>query len=308
MTISEEVARLVSALKRKNFLVEIFSGSNNCFDLIAKKNNITIIIKVYENIDSIRKGQGEELKKLAKLLNANCIIIGKKTKVFRLQNNTVYYRYDIPTMDLNTFESLLENRQPLVRYFKGKHIVDIDFEKLKFKRKQLEMEPEELAEQIGVKPESMYRFEKGASTSLETALKIEKILNEKLIKEIKVFEKETEPIIFDEHPDDKILEKMHELGMKMALFSHSPFRAYGGNLDEKGIFIGTGKGKFDIPKKAVELKKTSTIIDSDSIIITKEYKYKSVEGIPIIEEEDLDTINKLKELKKLIKEREETND
>ena len=56
-------------------------------------------------------------------------------------------------------------------------------------------------------------------------------------------------------------------------------------------------------KKAIELKKTSTIINSDSIIITQEYKYKQANGIPIIEESDLDTITKIKDLKKLISER-----
>lgn len=305
MSISDNLARAITCLKKKGFSVETFLGSNNCFDLIARGSGSTIILKVYENIDSIRKGQGEELKKLGNVLNANCMIIGEKTKVFALQGNTVYYRYGIPTMDCRTFERLLEDELPLVRYFKGKHIVDIDFERMKGKREKMELQLEELAEKIGVAPESMYRFEKGASTSLETALKIEKALHEKLIKEIEVLEKESGPSLPDELPGDKMLERMHELGMKMALFSHSPFRAYGGDEKEKGIFIGTGRGKFDIPKKAVELKKTSTVIDSDSIIITKEYKYKSVEGIPVIEEEDLGTISRLRELKKLIREREE---
>ncbi|HLC93003.1 MAG TPA: helix-turn-helix domain-containing protein [archaeon] len=292
----------VAALRKKGFQITTFLDSNTCFDIIAKKGESTILIKVYENIDSIRKEQALELHKLSQVLEASGLIIGRKTKVFEMQGGTVYFRYDIPTITIGTFEKLLDDETPSVKYFKGKYIVDIDFDALRKKRGEMNLSLQELAEKIGVSGESMYRFEKGASTSAQTAKRLEKELDEDFTKKIPVFGYRPQRKKIDEVPDEKLLEKVHELGVKMALFEHAPFNAFGEM--EKGMLISMGKGKFDIPKKAMELKKTSAVIESDSIIVTKEYKYKSVEGIPVIEEADLQTINKIKELRKLINERE----
>jgi len=301
MNRSELITRTINALQKKGFSVSTFFNTNTCFDFIANKEGTTLIVKVYENIDSIRKGQGNELRKLGLVLNANCIIIGEKTKVFSLKNRVVYSRYDVPVVSISTFEGMLENKAPRVKYFKGKEIVDIDFEKLRKKREDLQLSIGELAGKLGLASETLHRFEKGASTSLETAGKLEKFLDKELIMDVDVFGN-SHLKEFDEVPREKLLEKIHDLGLKMALFSHSPFDAYG--KSNEGLFISTGKGKFDIPKKALELKKVSTSIKSDSVIVTKEYKYKSIDHIPIIEEEDLETIDKVKDLKKLIRERE----
>ncbi len=301
MNREEIIAGTISCLRRKFFNVTTFFDTNTCFDLIAKNASLTLAIKVYENIDSIRKEQGEELRKLGQVLSAHCIIIGARTKVFWLEDDTVYYRYDVPALTLKTFEKLLSNVPPSMRYFKGKHIVDIDAQKLQRKREELELSLNELAQKVGIAAETLYRFEKGASTSVETARKIEGELGKGLVKRLDVFGSAEKKLGFDETPNEKLLGKVHDLGLKMALFEHAPFRAYGEG--EKGMLITTGKGKFDIPKKAAELKKTTAVIDSDPIIITKEYKRKNVEGVPIIEEAELDTIDKVKGLRKLIRER-----
>ncbi|MCR4335963.1 MAG: helix-turn-helix domain-containing protein [archaeon] len=303
MNREQMLSLVVSKLKQSNFHVATFFGSNTCFDLIAKNGNITLVIKIYENIDSIRKEQGEELKKLGQTINATCLIIGEKTKVFNLKDDTVYNRYDIRTITPKAFEKVLDHETLQSKYFKGKYIVDLDSNELKRKREELNISLQELANRIGVATDTLNRFEKGSSTSLETAKKLEHELNENLVKEINIFDEHPYKKDFDEEPKERLLEKMHDIGLKMALFNHSPFKAIGSS--EHGLFITTGKGKFDIPKKALELKKASTVVNSDSIIVTTEYKYKSIDGVPIIEESDLETISKLKDLKKIIHEREQ---
>ena len=301
MNREEMLRKILSSLKKNYFYVSTFFGSNTCFDFISKSGKKTLLIKVYDNIDSIRKEQGEELKKLANVLGGTCIIIGNKSKVFNLKEQTVYFRYGIPTLTLKTFEHVLDQEIPKMKYFKGKYIVDIDFEELKKKREELNLSLGELAEKIGVASDTLHRYEKGASTSLETAKKLEHELDEDLVLDVDIFK--YKPIIdeFDDQPQERLLERVHDLGVKMAVFKHTPFRAYGTN--DQGIFISTSKGNFDIPKKALELKKASAIIKSDSIIVTREYKYDSYDGVPILNETDLETISKLKDLKKLIEER-----
>ncbi len=303
MTREHIIARAVLALQTKGFRTTTFPDSNTCFDIIAKDENATLLLKVYENIDSIRKEQAEELIKLSGVLDASCVIVGNRTKVFELQHGTVYVRYGIPTITLGTFEKLLDEKIPQVKYFKGKHIVEIDFDALRKKRNELNLSLRELAQKIGIASGTLYRFEHGANTSVETAKRLEKELDTDLSKGIEIFGCRPQRKRIDEVPSEKLLEKVHDLGLRMALFEHAPFNAFG-EL-ENGMLISTGKGKFDIPKKALELRKTSAVIESDSIIVTKEYKYKSVEGIPIIGEAELETIGKIKELRKLISEREE---
>ncbi|HLC79922.1 MAG TPA: helix-turn-helix domain-containing protein [archaeon] len=302
MNREQTIAATVSALSKKYFHVDTFLDSNSCFDIIAKNPKTILAIKVYENIDSIRKEQADELKKLAQVLDAACIIIGKRTKVIALQENTVYYRYEIPTVTIETFKKMLDNKQPEIKYFKGKYIVDLDSDSLRKKRVEQKLSLAGLAQKIGVSQETIYRFEHGASTSLGTAKKLEKELEEDLSQKIDIFGSLQPNTKIDETPHEKLLGKLHEIGLKMAIFDHAPFHAFG-EIDS-GMFISTAKGKFDIPKKALELKKTTAVLGSDSIIITKEYKYKNVQGVPVIEESDLSTIKKFKELKKLIEERE----
>ncbi|MBI4209924.1 MAG: helix-turn-helix domain-containing protein [Candidatus Diapherotrites archaeon] len=302
MTREQLIEACLSALHTNGFAATTFLDTNTCFDIIARKTDSTLLIKVYDNIDSIRKEQGEELVKMACTLGARAAIIGAKTKVFRMEDSTVYYRYGVPAMTIGTFRALLENRNPEVSYFKGRSTVEMDFEALRRKRMELALSLHELAERIGVASETLYRFEKGASTSMETAKKLEKELDGEFIRGLDIMGPRLKPERFDDVPEEKLLEKLHGLGMKMALFEHAPFDAYG-EVD-RGMLISTGKGKFDIPKKALELRKATTAVKSDSIIVTKEYKLKSVEGIPVIEEADLDTIGRIKELKKLIREKE----
>ncbi|MEK6957495.1 MAG: helix-turn-helix domain-containing protein [archaeon] len=299
----ETINRTISALHEKGYAVTTFFRTNTCFDLIAVKGNKKLIVKIYENIDSIRKEQGEELRKLGSVLEANCVIIGKKTKVFGLENGVVYERYGIPVVTIGTFEKALENELPKVRHFKGKNIVEINFEKLREKREEMELSMDELSKKLGVASETLYRFEKGASTSLETAKKMEEHLHQGFVKEISLLGNRPEKEEFDEEPGEKLLERIRELGVKMALFRHSPFDAYGSAVE--GIFISTGKGKFDIPRKAAELKKMRGASDADSIIIAKEFGRRSIDDVPIIFEEELYSISKLKDLKKMMREREE---
>ncbi|VVC00720.1 Helix-turn-helix [uncultured archaeon] len=294
------IAGAISELESAGYSVETFLGSNNCFDIIARNGKKALIIKAYENIDSIRKEQGAELRKLASVLGAGCIIIGDRTKVFSLEDGTVYFRYDLPSVTLPTFVKILGGECPHAMYFKGKRTVEIDPAALGNGREFAGISVEELARKVGVAPETIYRFEKGAATSPETCRKLEKELHGAVKMQVSIFG-ESRKSFEDEQPDEELLGKVHDIGMRLSLFWHSPFRAYG--EPEKGIFIGTGKGKADIPKKAFELRKTSAAIGKDSVIITKEYNHASIEGIPVIKEEELETMSKPGDLRELISEK-----
>ncbi|MFH1663470.1 MAG: helix-turn-helix domain-containing protein [archaeon] len=300
--------KAVSFLKNSGFTVSTFFDSNSCFDLIARREDLNLVIKVYSNIDGFRKEQAEELQKISKAFNAVVLLIGEKTKAFELKKGVVYERHSVPAMEYHTFVSIFDTAVPSMKFFKGKTIVELDSTELKEKRNELELTLEELAEKTGITKESLYRLEHGFNTSLETAKKLEKLLKADLIVEKNLLEEfvsampEKQEKIFAENFDDSALEKIHSLGLDLIEFRHAPFKAFG--TKKEFLLIDRGKEKNELKKKALLLEKTKAVFDSHSLIITKKFNLKKISLTPVMEEQELDSYSKINQLLDEIKKRE----
>ncbi|MBI4043660.1 MAG: helix-turn-helix domain-containing protein [Candidatus Diapherotrites archaeon] len=296
--------KLVQILQHAHFEVSTFLQSDNCFDLIAKKQGLLLVVKVYSNIDGIRPEQASELKRMASLFNAHCIIVGQHSKAFELQEGTLYDRYGIPVVSTKTFEWVLASKEPFSKYFKGKNIVELDAEKLRRMRIKKKLTLNELAHYTGSSTESIHRYEKGFPATIETAHKLEHALSTQLIQGFDLFKnQDLEKPEKNEtmHIEDTALEKIHELGLKLSVFDHAPFKAV--SLNES-ILISKGKKKNEIRRKAELLKRTRTLFHTDSLIVaSEEVHVKSVDGTPVIEEKELDSLSKAKDLIQLLRER-----
>ncbi len=302
--------RAIALLKENGFAVDSFLHSNACFDLVAKRPDLTLVVKVFNNIDAMREEHAAELRKIASLFNATVLILGEKSKAFALSNGVLYERYGLAALNIDSFKGLLAERFPSVRYFKGKSIVELDKEKLRQRRKQLGLTLEQLAAQIDSTIESVHRYEKGASASLAAAEKLEDALSTNLIKKIDLFaaEKPSEREIkemYHEHIDDKALAQVHDLGISITLFKHAPFKAYSNAAE--GLLIGKAGQKIEIKRKAIDLRKTKKVFKVLPFIIAKDKKVKRFEQIPIIAEEELSTLSKFRDLMQLIRERERSS-
>jgi len=299
--------RATAILKEHGFSVESFAHSNACFDLVAKRPDLTLVLKVFNNIDSLREEHAAELRKIAAVFNATVLVVGEKTKAFSLKKGVLYERLGLTALNLKSLSELLEERFPSVKYFKGKNIVELDSKKLRQKRKELGLTLQELAKKIDSTVESVHRYEKGATASLNTAEKLEDALDANLVQKINLFEEQkiarkSEKKVFDEEFDDKALGKVHDLGVKMAVFKHTPFKAYAKPSDS--LLIGKAEVKHGIEKKAAELSKTKKAFQGTPVIISKELRFTQFSHIPVVGEEELDSLSKFKDLMKLIRERE----
>ncbi|MFH1587700.1 MAG: helix-turn-helix domain-containing protein [Candidatus Diapherotrites archaeon] len=297
------LSNIFDLLQRRGFDVNSFAHTSSCFDLVARKGVLILIIKVYSNIDSMRQEQGTELKRMAGALGATPFVVGNKTKAFSLSSGKIYERYGISAMNLQSFRELLDEKLPSIKNFKGRDIVDLDSEKLREARKRQGMSIEELARKIDSTPESIHRYEKGYSASLGAAHKLERALKTHLVKEINLFDWKPGDDTFEERLDDETLEKIRSLGLKLAVFEHAPFRAF--SLPEEKLLIHKGEGRAELRRKAIGLKMSEPIFDSDSMIVSKETKYKKIEDVPVIGEEELDSMSRYRDLLKLLKERKE---
>lgn len=297
------LSKTAELLLKKGFRIGSFIHSNTCFDFIAKSEAMTLLVKVFSNIDAIRQEQAGELKRIAGMLNANAVVVGEKTKVFMLEDGTAYERYGLPVLSLKTFSDVLEEKTIGTKYFKGREVVEIDAEKMKKRRAALGLSLGELAERAGSSMESMYRYEKGENASFEVAQKLEKVLGASVAKGVQLFEKplQNKDYFFDSEFSDEALSKMHDLGLKLAVFEHAPFKAY--SEFEDSLLIARGFRRQEIKKKAYELKKAKYVVKSEPFIVAKEFNKKKVGEIPVLEEGELDSFSSAKDLVKEIKER-----
>ena len=86
-------------LKEHGFSVENFAHSNTCFDLVAKRPDITLVLKVFNNIDALRDEHALELRKISALFNATVLIIGEKSKAFSLKKGVLYERLGLTVFE-----------------------------------------------------------------------------------------------------------------------------------------------------------------------------------------------------------------
>ncbi|MDO8624782.1 MAG: helix-turn-helix domain-containing protein [Candidatus Diapherotrites archaeon] len=298
------IAHAMQALQGNGFTVSSFIEFNSCFDIAAKKNHAAYVIKVLSNVDSLRADTAFELHKAATLFDALPLIIGEKTKATDLQPHTQYERFGIPVLSVEMFGSFLAGENPRFHSFKGKRTVQLDTKRLVDLRQQHQLSQQELAGRTGVSPQTIHRYENGAAADATDAQKIEAVLGHPLIVAQPIMQIAPRPknTLFENDFSDTALEKLHDLGMPLALFEHAPFLAFGNPTEN--LLINLGKEKRDIRRKALVLEKTKTVFKAHSIVISKEYKLHSIGKTPIIQEAELESFSRVQELLHEIEKRE----
>ncbi|MBM3282250.1 MAG: helix-turn-helix domain-containing protein [Candidatus Diapherotrites archaeon] len=298
--------RVLQLLREYGFTYQSFFDSNSSFDIIARQQNIVLILKVLSNIDSLRAEHARDLQKLTHSFNAHSLVIGEKTKVFELQNNVLYERYGLPVLSLKGFELLLQQRMPAQRSFKGKNIVELDVNTLRKEREARDLTLKELSERAGISLESLHRYEHGSPAQLDVAEKLEEILHAKLIRGINVFE-HCYPLVerAEQNPlSINALDQLRELGLKLSVFERAPLTAAA--EDEHRLLISHVEDTHHAAKKAMQLEKTQHVVKQPGIIVTRSRKNLHVNNVPILREEEISTFSNVKDMLKTMNERRES--
>ena len=225
-----------SSITRENMLYDInillntydFQTSNiydrSCFDILARRDDILIILKIYKNIDSLTQTQAEELSKVAGTFLASPIIIGLKSKHNYLEEDVVYERYELPVISPQTLCNIIANEiHPEILSKRGGYYVKVNGELLKQMREKYSLSLKELADLSHVSRETIYKYEQGNSqTYPETLLMLEEILNTNLAVDINLFESD-----YYKSLDRKIKEprELIKLGYDVKSSNKTPFDA-----------------------------------------------------------------------------------
>lgn len=294
---------------------EGFETSNiydhGAFDIVARKNLLILLVKTFKNIDGVNKTNSEEMKQLASIFLASPLIIGETSRNGKLEDGVIYERYEIPTITLNTFKHMvLYDEYPEIIADRGGYFVKINGNVLKEYRDKYSLSLKELADLAHVSRATMYKYENDmVKVNTETAMLLEKILNEKITVDINLL-KPTENSENLKYSDDENTKILSKLGYGVIATNKSPFDAAARieNKDSPTLIANIEKNRTPetLEKMAVPLKDLSLITSSDSVFIVDNEKISDLIGeIPVIKSWELNEFENSKDLLKLIKERKE---
>jgi len=286
----------------------------SCFDLVARKGNKLILVKVLANIDVLTSQDAMTLQLVAHFFNATPLLVGRKTRKGELDSGVVYKRYGVSTIAPPSFQRMIaEERMPREFSQKGGRFVAIDGAKLREARLDQNMSTGELAECVQVSARAVLAYEnEEISVSTDIAERLEKVLETDLIIPIDLLHEriaETtlkQPSNPQEIPDleFRVNQFFERLGMQVLWTDRAPFHVA---AKEDGIPLMSGIGSITSQsfKKRVEiLKSVSKVTKSDAVLIVEEGRAEEcVSDLPVIRQLELDHIEKPRELKKIIEER-----
>ena len=281
------------------------------FDIVARKKLLILLLKTFQNIDSINETNAHEMKQLANIFLASPIIIGERSRNGFLEEGVIYERYDIPTIGFETLKNMiLYNEYPEILADRGGYFVKIDGNVIKQYREEYSLSLKDLADLAHVSRATMYKYENEiVRTNTETAMILEEILNTKVTLDIDLLKQPQKEDIEFSNVDDTL--DLSKLGYGVVSTNKSPFDAVAKmktSEKQSPLMANVEKNRTEktLKRMAVPLKDLSVVTTSEPVFIINNEKIKeSIGTIPVIKSWELKEFENSKELLKMIKERKE---
>ncbi len=291
----------------------------SCFDMVARRELLLLLLKVFTNVDGLSNIHAQEIKKLAQTFLGSPLIIGLKSKTEPLEEDVVYERHGIPVIAPETLRNMVVDEvYPEVLADRGGYYVPIDGNVIKEIREKENLSLKDLANIAHVSRETIYKYEHGIVRACpETAMILEDILNMKITLSINIFKT---PELIPES-DNKILKDTQEpkelvkLGFGVITTQRTPFDAiaqanFTHSEKDKTMLTNLEKkrNKQVLKKMAVNVKDLSDVTHSEAVFILENKRnMECIEGIPVIHNWEMDEIENCREFLRILKEKKEYN-
>ena len=309
------LGEIIDTLNRTGFYVSDLCNMRPIgFDLVARRDNSLLIIKVLTNIDAFSEDVAKELRVLSVLLKGCPLLIGERSGTGLLQNDVVYDRFGIQAITSETFRNhLLEGMLLNVYAAPGGLYVNLDAEKLSKLREEQNVSLGSFARSVKVSRRTVRMYEEGMNARVEVAYRIEEFLGSNVVLPIDILKtptmekKDTTKIQGDSDRlrgfQKEIFSLLRHVGYKITPMERCPFEAV--SQDKKRILL-TCVHKYDkkLLKKAHIVSSISKITEKHAFLITdKEVSKTNIEGTPLIVKKELKKIREPEEVLELIIER-----
>jgi len=308
MTRVETLDATESILERAGFQIsERCAVRSSCFDVAARRKEQLVLIKVPTNVGSIHVKCASALQMISNFFQAAPLFIGEKSREKPLEDDTVYSRYNIYTINLKTLEDITcRETYPLVEAGPGGYYVKLDGNTTRKRRQKLELSVGKLAEMVGISRRTLYGYENDmAKASVSSTYKLEWILGIPLIQSIDVFQTEpqskgffaaTKRMIVRNRFLKAIMSKFAHFNLDVAPTERAPFDFIAQFPEEHLNIIGgvTNRKEQNVDRRAKEIISVSKIVEAQPVFITDGEKLQN-SGIRLIRYEELMKIRHSKE-------------
>ncbi|EQB67579.1 MAG: transcriptional regulator [Thermoplasmataceae archaeon] len=253
------------------------------FDLIARRENESYVIKVLYNVDPFRIENAIEISRIGKMLGSAVLLIGERAGNGFLEDGIVYFRHSIPIMSTETFHNYVNGEKPLVYAGPGGYYVSLDGKKMQEARSRSRLSIGNVSMSIGTSRRSISLYESGNSATLEVFQKLTRILKEDISRRIDISEytntKEDEP----EKPEDEFLfdiyTNMIKIGLDMNLIRKAPFNALArDNIKESLFLMGLFEDLAMNRERILAIKNISDLMEKFPLLVSRQDTTKETVG------------------------------
>ena len=283
-----------------------FAVSEKCnirpksFDVVARRGELVLLLKVLVNIDGLDTETAAEMKALAAHLGAESVVVGTKTRDHELEDGVLYLRRGVPSMSRGTaHDYFVEGVPPLVYMGSGGLYVNIDGDLLEDARDEEDISLGKVADELGVSRRAVSKYEDGMDATLDVAIRLEEIFGERLISPVEVFGDETADEDEERKTDDspgseterRVFAILRNAGFDVVPTARAPFRALS-REDGETVLTGTGEGGSGIVKRARLMSSISDVARTESVYVVDDKPARdSVEETAILDVEDLEDVD-----------------
>ena len=309
---SSTVTDVIRILEKAGFYVaHIHEMSRTSFDLIARRDDLLIIVRNVRNIDSLTKDICNDLKIIGHHLHASVFVIGERSTSGPLAPGVVHTRYEVPIVNLETFTDLfLYNIKPFSHSAHGGFYVTFDGELMRSLRLDQKIPLSTLADKAGVSKRAIQMYEEGMDVSIDAAFRLEDFLGVPLIRGTDILSQIFDDLCYhfvdyskcDSFEKD-VLKALDKMGNHVIPIYRCPFNALTGDHDSI-IITGITQLNPKIRRRIEIVSKISRISEKRSMFVVDELKTKvNVEGTPLVGRKELENLDNPSDIDRILEER-----
>jgi putative transcriptional regulator len=280
------------------------------FDIVARRDDTLMIVKVLSNVDAFSRDNAEEMKVLAEALEASPLLVGERSGSGKIEEGIVYSRFSVPIIAVETLaDYLMEGVPPFIFAAPGGLYVKLDSPRLKNIREERNISLGTLAEVAGVSRRTIQMYESGMGAMIDAALRLEEYLDVSLVLPIDPLAQSSEccgPEMELQELDifsKDIFEMLSSMGFSILPTVKCPFEAL--TSDDDLLFLtGLGKDERKLKDKARIVTDISRITEKRSIIFIERIRSKgNIEGTALIGRDELKKLGNTDKLLDLVENR-----
>ena len=301
------------------YVSKVYSMRPIGFDLVARRDNTLLIIKILTNINALPEDVANELHKLSELLSGRPLLIGLRAGNGPLEEEVVYDRFGIQAISPGTLKLHLLEGIPLQVYAApGGFYVNIDTERVKECRREKQISLGSFARSLHVSRRTVRMYEEGMNARVDVAFRMEELFNASIIEDIHILHKHSKQISGDEQKEsfqdyeqctslkpfqNEIFTLLRKQGYTIIPMGRCPFEAVS---KEREKILLTCIQRYDerLKRKAEVISSISKITEKRAVMITdKKGTKQNIFGTPLVIFEELQKLHSPEELLELILER-----